>query len=116
MVIDREKDHLASAHQIEQEIFVRHEFAQVVFFAEEFAQFLGKRPRLSGFDGVSQERAPGLLEWAQRGNGVIEEMIEKSTVCRPAVEAEKCLDGCQAGWKFSVKRGCLAAMTQFELR
>ena len=76
-----EKDYLAPAQQIEQEIFVRHKFTQVVFFAEKSAQCLGQCLCFCRFDGVSQERAPGLRESAQRGNGIIEETIENPAVC-----------------------------------
>lgn len=95
MMLHGEKDHLASAHQIEHEIVVHHEFAQVACFAEECAQFLGQRLCFCRFDGMSEERAPGLRESAQRGNGLFEKMVEESAVGRPAMMAEKCLDGCQ---------------------
>jgi len=64
MMLDGEKGHLSTAHQIEHEIVVHHEFAQVIFFAEECAQFLGQRLCFCRFDGVSQEQTPGLQESA----------------------------------------------------
>ena len=81
MMFHGEKDHLATAHQIEHEIFVRHKFTQVVFFVEESAQCLGQCLCFCRFDGVTQKGSTGLRELAQRGNGVIEETIENPAVC-----------------------------------
>ena len=88
MMIHCEKDHLASAHQVEHEIVVHHEFAQVVSFREELAQCLGSGVRFRRSHRPGQERSTGFRESAERGNHVVEETVEKPPEPPPEVKIE----------------------------
>lgn len=97
MMLHCEKDHLASAHQVEHEVVVHHEFAQVVSFTKKLAQFLGSGGRFRGSYRPGQERSTGLRESAERGNNVVEETVEKTMKRPPVVRAEELFDGRQVG-------------------
>jgi len=93
VVLDGEEDHLVPANEVEEQVLVQNELPKLVAGPDEPPKAAAGNARFQGSGGMVEKRTARLGELAERGDDVVQQVIQQPSERGAPLFAEEIPDG-----------------------